>query len=76
LVPTEKSEEVGAAGEEMLTLFDVFLIFNSKKRVLAVRLTVTLRIMNYSRRSSLVITGTAHLPGTSIKKVLFRSQRV
>ncbi len=44
-----------------LTLFSVFLCFNSKKHVLTVSpMTVTLRMMSNSHRSSLVIN--AHLP--------------
>jgi hypothetical protein len=45
----------------ILTLYNIFLCFNSKKHVLTVfHMTVTLRIMSNSRRFCLVIN--AHLP--------------
>jgi hypothetical protein len=57
----DKSEEFGVAGAYFLTLFNVFLCFNSKKHVLMVSImTLTLQMMSNSCRSSPVIN--THLP--------------
>jgi hypothetical protein len=61
LVPKDRSEEFGVARAHFLTIFNVFSVLIIKKHVLTVsHMTVTLRMMSKSRRSSPVIN--AHLP--------------
>jgi hypothetical protein len=61
VVPKDRSEEFGVAGAHFKLFFASFYVLIKKKHVLTVsHMTVTLRMMSNSRRSSPVID--AHLP--------------